>query len=320
MSSYNAPGNVQYSYAQLEGIWCQAGGSPTAAPIAAAVAMAESGGNTTATNQDSNGTVDRGLWQINSVHGAQSTYDVMGNARAAVAISNNGQNWAPWTTYNNGAYRQFVQTNVAADMSAPINATNAAANATLAAAYPGGGLDPLNYIDPWGFFGKIFTLTPANTTDTINNAIGNALKGLIITMFNPLITIIAGVMGITAGGVMVLLGVFMIVKNTEAGQEAGRAAGMAAKLGVAAVAPEAAATTRYIGSEGGVTTVQQHRRAAGAVRIGGRRIQYRPGQVRTDVTRPPKTPKPERRSYQEVSRDEAGQYQRRGPIHPKEAA
>jgi hypothetical protein len=36
-----AAGNIQYNYAQLEGIWTQAGGSTGAAPIAAAIAMAE---------------------------------------------------------------------------------------------------------------------------------------------------------------------------------------------------------------------------------------------------------------------------------------
>jgi hypothetical protein len=28
----------------------------------------------------------------------------MGNAKAAIIISNNGHDWAPWTTYVTGAY------------------------------------------------------------------------------------------------------------------------------------------------------------------------------------------------------------------------
>jgi hypothetical protein len=28
--------------------------------------------------------------------------------RAAISISNNGGNWKPWSTYNSGAYRQFL--------------------------------------------------------------------------------------------------------------------------------------------------------------------------------------------------------------------
>ena len=48
---------------------------------------------------------ERGYWQINTNHGSLSTYDPLGNARAAVIISANGTNWHPWTTFTSGAYR-----------------------------------------------------------------------------------------------------------------------------------------------------------------------------------------------------------------------
>src|SRR5947209_3734980 len=96
-----------YTYAQLEGIWIQNGGNKAVAPLAAAIAMAESSGVSSASNTNSNGSIDRGLWQINSVHGAQSTFDVNGNAKAAIAISSNGTNWTPWVTFNTGAYKKF---------------------------------------------------------------------------------------------------------------------------------------------------------------------------------------------------------------------
>lgn len=79
--------------------------------IAIAVALAESGGKTDATNQNSNGSIDRGLWQINSVHSqynASQLFQPAYNAMAAVQISNLGTNWQPWTTYNTGAYQQFL--------------------------------------------------------------------------------------------------------------------------------------------------------------------------------------------------------------------
>lgn len=97
------------SYGQLEDLWVSAGGNPASKAIAAAIAMAESGGVINASNHNSNGSTDRGLWQINSVHGSQSTFDEMGNARAAVAISSNGSNWTPWVTYNTGAYKRFLK-------------------------------------------------------------------------------------------------------------------------------------------------------------------------------------------------------------------
>ena len=90
--------------AGLERLWESAGGSPASAATAASVAMAESGGRQYATDLNGGASTDRGYWQINSIHGAQSTYDAAGNARAAVQISGNGADWSPWVTYNSGAY------------------------------------------------------------------------------------------------------------------------------------------------------------------------------------------------------------------------
>jgi LysM repeat protein len=85
---------------QLEELWDAAGGSHSEAFTAAEIAMAESGGNQYAT-----GTVgERGYWQINPNHGSLSTYDPMGNAKAAVILSADGTNWTPWTTYTSGLY------------------------------------------------------------------------------------------------------------------------------------------------------------------------------------------------------------------------
>ena len=88
----------------LEALWESAGGSRSAAFIAAEIAMAESGGRQYASLVDTNGSTDRGYWQINSIHGALSTYDAAGNARAAVLISGNGSDWGPWVTWQTGAY------------------------------------------------------------------------------------------------------------------------------------------------------------------------------------------------------------------------
>ena len=84
----------------LEELWEQAGGSDAKAVMAASIAMAESGGQQFAT-----GTVgERGYWQINPDHGSLSTYDPLGNAKAAVIISGDGTDWTPWTTFTSGAY------------------------------------------------------------------------------------------------------------------------------------------------------------------------------------------------------------------------
>jgi len=102
------PASGHYTYTDLKNLWVSAGGNAASAPMAAAIAMAESGGDPNATNHNTNGSTDRGLWQINSVHGSQSTYNVADNVKAAIAISNNGSSWAPWSTFINGAYRQYL--------------------------------------------------------------------------------------------------------------------------------------------------------------------------------------------------------------------
>jgi LysM repeat protein len=84
----------------LEELWEQAGGSHAEAFMAAEIAMAESSGRQFATGPFG----ERGYWQINTNHGALSTYDPLGNAKAAVIISSNGTNWHPWTTFLTGAF------------------------------------------------------------------------------------------------------------------------------------------------------------------------------------------------------------------------
>lgn len=72
---------------------------------AVAVSFAENASHDPgAIHHNSNGTIDVGLWQINSVHG-YSTADMQipqKNAQAAYAISHSGNDWSPWATWNSG--------------------------------------------------------------------------------------------------------------------------------------------------------------------------------------------------------------------------
>ena len=97
-----------YSCSQLETLWSNAGGTDPF--LAAEIARAESSGNPTATDADSNGTVDYGLWQDNSSNGGGTQdFDPVANAQLAVHIWNErqastGNGWSAWSTYNNGSY------------------------------------------------------------------------------------------------------------------------------------------------------------------------------------------------------------------------
>jgi hypothetical protein len=233
----------------------------------------------------------------------------MGNARAAIAISNNGTNWAPWTTFSSGAYRKFLQVGVAPDTNAPINGTNAAVNQNtgtltgdnLALSLPGGLWDPANwFLDPLGSAGSAAGGAISSAGPTL---IKYFLQGLIITMLNPMLQLVAGVLGIGAGGAMVVIGIWLSVKDTQAGQAAGSAAGLGAQAAMTAVAPEASAATKYVSAGGKATTVTSTRRAAGNVNVGGRKVQYRPAQVKTTVDRPDAAP-----STKQALRNEAQGY------------
>ncbi|MFD7907496.1 transglycosylase SLT domain-containing protein [Kitasatospora sp. NPDC059747] len=99
----------------------QAGFSRDTLVTAIAVAMAESHCNPQASHVNSNGTVDYGLWQINTVHpqaqDPNCRFDPQCNANAAWEISKHGTNFCPWSTYDsticttwvhNNAYRTYL--------------------------------------------------------------------------------------------------------------------------------------------------------------------------------------------------------------------
>lgn len=104
-------GGPDLTVAQIGTVAAAAGFSGSGLVMAIAVALAESGGNPTATNLDSNGTVDRGVWQINSVHAEYSAscdYKPSCAAGAAFSISAGGTNWGAWVTYQHGAEIPFL--------------------------------------------------------------------------------------------------------------------------------------------------------------------------------------------------------------------
>lgn len=80
--------------------------------LTAAIALAESGGDPSAINtSNEDGSVDRGLLQINSVHAqyiAARLFEPDYNAQAGYDISSGGTDYTPWVTFNTGAYIPFL--------------------------------------------------------------------------------------------------------------------------------------------------------------------------------------------------------------------
>lgn len=110
--SVGPPANgTKYSYGQLKTLWTLAGGAISLADTMAAIALAESGGQSNAHNPSG----ASGLWQIeipiNAQYvpgGAANVYNPIANARAAVSIER-AQGLGAWVTYTSGAYRQYLQ-------------------------------------------------------------------------------------------------------------------------------------------------------------------------------------------------------------------
>lgn len=77
--------------------------------IMIAIARAESGMNPKAVNKNTNGSVDLGLLQINSIHGYDelSLFDAEKNIKAAREIYDK-QGIQAWTSFNNGSYKKFL--------------------------------------------------------------------------------------------------------------------------------------------------------------------------------------------------------------------
>jgi len=149
------------SYEQLQQAWVQAGGPPSEARVAAAIAEAESSGSLTAIHNtaypDKPGysppapgnqpEYSVGPWQVNELaHPSYSTGTLetaLGAARAAVAISNRGTDFHPWSTYTSGAYLGYLSggSSPAPGSTGATSAASGTSGSASDSSSGGGGLD-----------------------------------------------------------------------------------------------------------------------------------------------------------------------------------
>lgn len=149
------------------------GQNPEKVALAVAVALAESRGDTTARNRNSDGSIDVGLWQINSIHRQDHPTwtenwlrDPANNATAMAAVSGGGADWTPWVAYKNGNYRTYA---------------NRAARAASSAA-GGSGVDPEGIAaaisDPAGTIGNIIDAGADVVLGPVDEVAGAITKGV----------------------------------------------------------------------------------------------------------------------------------------------
>jgi Lysozyme like domain len=95
----------QYNIGSLENLWQQAGGpGGYIARIAAAIALAESGGNPLARNPSG----ASGLWQILGQVVGGNIFSPFVNALNAVSKFDSAHGFSPWVTYTTGAYLRYM--------------------------------------------------------------------------------------------------------------------------------------------------------------------------------------------------------------------
>ena len=170
---------ARYNFSQLEALWTRAGGAKSVAPVMAAIALAESSGNSDARNPSG----ASGLWQILGKPFAGNAFDPLTNARMAVAKYKT-QGLQAWVTYTSGAYRKFLPAGAGAVPGGHTGVTPGASGG----GGPGlGGL--LNF--------------PAQVVGAFTAA-GTALDWLLLP--SHWVRIIAG----AAGAAMLAMGVFML--------------------------------------------------------------------------------------------------------------
>lgn len=189
--------------AQIAQALRNAGATDSVVPTMVAIALAESGGNTTAKGdiglQNSTWGPSVGLWQIRSLNAQKGTggtrdelsnADPQANANHAMQILNS-QGLAAWSVYTSQAYRLFLSRG------------SAAANGSSANGIP---------VETTGLLSNPFT--PLGTIFTTLNNHGIWLR-----------------IGAVAFGIgAVYLGIFMLVKNSSAGKAVASTAITAAEV------------------------------------------------------------------------------------------
>jgi hypothetical protein len=219
-------------YAAAAGFRDGAGYQGKALTWAVAVALAESGGNPVAVNVNSNGSRDRGLWQINNKYHPEvsdaAAFDPASAAKAAYTISKAGTSWSPWAAFNNGAAgNQLGRASLATGglsggaIGAPVSAPSSS--------------DALNSLPGW-LKGAVSLIIPGGLHSITDiGAMAHAV-GLAVTTLLKMGAWIADphnwlrVMEVNAGAIALLVGIYLLARTGAMGTPVVKAAKGATKV------------------------------------------------------------------------------------------
>lgn len=207
---------ARYNEFQIAGFAKSAGFPDNEIATATAVALAESGGDAAATNRNTNGSYDYGLWQINTVHGSLlsqgNKFNPLDNAKMALSVWRGaGNKWTPWTVYKSGTYRaQLLKGTAGAAKPEMPSALSAAVDPPLVS--PEGEPIPM---DPQG--GAAIPTVPGQSTLT---SLLDSINTLNNTFTTTVTTLLSGGFWLRIGAFVVgaLLVMVSLIKLTGAQQ------------------------------------------------------------------------------------------------------
>lgn len=231
-----------YSYAQLESLWINAGGSKALAPIAAAIGEAESGGNSDALNPNDNGGRQSsfGIWQIsNGTHTPPSPNWANPAVNAQLAVAKykgapGGPSFSPWGTYDSGAYKAFLSNSTTPDSNVPGSPSQTAAQTAASGSSDCLVANPVGSVPLVGsFLGPACLFTKSNARAFIGAGLILAGGGLTLAG----LVVFAAVAGVKAAGPVggvaegVGAGLLLVPGAEGAGAALMAAGGQAKKVG-----------------------------------------------------------------------------------------
>ncbi len=191
--------------AQVAAYALRAGFRGQNAATAVAVSQAENrSGDTSAVHHNADGSVDVGLWQINSGNASpESMKDPSANAAEAFKLASSGRGWNNWTMFRNKSYLLFLPIAEAAVLAAqaanpklglavagstPINPSTLAPGQSPTGSSGTGPLDALLAIpEAFNRIGQWIS-TPANWTRVAQVAVGGVLLLLALSAISKPVT------------------------------------------------------------------------------------------------------------------------------------
>ena len=203
----------------------RAGFSPQQAVTATAISLAEDPNRLPETKSppNKNGTIDLGLWQVNSIHwpnfgGAELLSHAFNNAAAAFQIwkdrqTQAGDGFTAWTTYTGGQFRQFLGR---AQIAQAEFQGSGADLAPLIRSVGGIQLNPPTQTQPPGQIQLPGQIQITNPIEAVANAIGGGFGQLGTSIHDAIATFVLSLLHVILGIfflVMILLGLYLLLAS-----------------------------------------------------------------------------------------------------------